>query len=79
MKNFRKLNIWQNGITIVKMTYRLADMLPNDEKYGLRSQICRAAVSVPSNIAEGSRKIVMLILDVFLILLWDLCSNWKLN
>lgn len=56
MKNFRKLNIWQNGITIVKMTYRLADMLPNDEKYGLRSQICRAAVSVPSNIAEGSSR-----------------------
>ncbi len=53
MKNFRKLNIWQNGITIVKMTYRMADMLPKNEKYGLRSQICRAAVSVPSNIAEG--------------------------
>lgn len=35
------------------MIYRLADMLPSDEKYGLRSQICRAAVSVPSNIAEG--------------------------
>jgi four helix bundle protein len=53
MKNFRKLNIWQNGISIVKMTYRIVELLPETEKYGLRSQMCRAAVSVPSNIAEG--------------------------
>ncbi|MCY1633325.1 four helix bundle protein [Marinifilum sp. D737] len=53
MKDFRKLNIWQQGVTIVKMTYRIVDLLPETEKYGLRSQMCRAAVSVPSNIAEG--------------------------
>ena len=53
MRDFRKLNIWQNGISIVKMTYRMAEMLPENEKFGLKSQMCRAAVSIPSNIAEG--------------------------
>ena len=53
MRNFRTLNIWQEGIAIVKQIYRLAEWLPVEEKYGLRSQICRSAVSIPSNIAEG--------------------------
>ena len=53
MKNFRKLTIWKNGINIVKKVYQLAGMLPDHEKYGLKNQICRASVSVPSNIAEG--------------------------
>ena len=53
MRNFRTLNTWQEGIAIVKQVYRLAELLPVEEKYGLRSQICRSAVSIPSNIAEG--------------------------
>ena len=53
MRNFRTLNIWQEGIAIVKQVYHLAELLPVEEKYGLRSQICRSAVSIPSNIAEG--------------------------
>lgn len=53
MRNFRELKIWQNGISIVKRIYRLVELLPENEKYGLRSQICRASISVPSNIAEG--------------------------
>ncbi len=53
MRDFRTLNIWQGGIAIVKQVYRLAESLPVEEKYGLRSQICRSAVSIPSNIAEG--------------------------
>jgi S23 ribosomal protein. len=53
MRNFRNLEIWKEGITLVKLIYKLANELPNEEKYGLRSQITRAAVSVPSNIAEG--------------------------
>ena len=53
MRNFRTLNIWKEGIAIVKEVYRLAAFLPVEEKYGLRSQICRSAVSIPSNIAEG--------------------------
>jgi len=53
MRNFRKLEIWKEGIALVKQIYKLANELPKEEKYGLRSQITRAAVSVPSNIAEG--------------------------
>ena len=53
MRDFRKLDIWKNGNEIVKHVYRLSDKLPSEEKFGLRSQITRAAVSIPSNIAEG--------------------------
>ena len=53
MRNFRSLNIWKEGIELVKRIYKLAELLPPEEKFGLKSQICRAAVSVPSNIAEG--------------------------
>jgi len=53
MRDFRKLDIWKNGIDIVKMIYALSDQLPKEERFGLRSQITRAAVSIPSNIAEG--------------------------
>ena len=40
-------------MSIVKMIYRLSKLLPKEERYGLTSQMCRAAVSLPSNIAEG--------------------------
>ena len=53
MRNFRNLNIWKNGIDLVKEIYQISALLPVEEKYGLKSQICRAVVSVPSNIAEG--------------------------
>lgn len=53
MRDFRKLEIWKNGIELVKQVYQLSSMLPSEEKFGLRSQITRAVVSIPSNIAEG--------------------------
>ncbi|MGO4920375.1 four helix bundle protein [Maribacter spongiicola] len=53
MRDFKKLEIWKNGITIVKHAYSLVQKLPSEEKFGLKSQLSRAAVSVPSNIAEG--------------------------
>lgn len=53
MRDFRKLDIWKNGRDIVKIVYEISDQLPNEERFGLRSQITRAAVSIPSNIAEG--------------------------
>lgn len=56
MRNFRKLKIWEQGIEIVKEIYKIAQKLPSDEKFGLKSQITRAAVSIPSNIAEGSSR-----------------------
>lgn len=56
MRNFRKLKIWEQGIVIVKEIYKIAQKLPSDEKFGLKSQITSAAVSIPSNIAEGSSR-----------------------
>ncbi|WP_298881136.1 four helix bundle protein [uncultured Polaribacter sp.] len=56
MRNFRKLKIWQQGIEIVKEVYKLSQKLPSEEKFGIKSQITRAAISVPSNIAEGSSR-----------------------
>ena len=53
MKNYRNLNIRKGNTTFVKKVYHLAELLPLEEKYGLRSQISHAAISIPSNIAEG--------------------------
>ena len=53
MRNFRNFEIWKQGIELVKLIYEVIKFLPGEEKYGLKSQITRAAVSVPSNIAEG--------------------------
>lgn len=54
MHNFTNLQIWQKGIDVAQMVYALSDELPKNEKYGIISQIQRAAVSIPSNIAEGA-------------------------
>ena len=53
IRNFNDLKIWQRGIELVKMVYRVTSTLPAVEKYGIVSQMRRSAVSVPSNIAEG--------------------------
>ncbi|MBN2011839.1 four helix bundle protein [candidate division KSB1 bacterium] len=66
MRDFRTLNIWKEGISLVKNVYNLADLLPQEEKYGLKSQICRAAVSIPSNIAEGCSRLSQIDFERFL-------------
>ena len=53
MRDFRKYTVWQDGIKFVKRIYKFSESLPKDEKFGLISQIKRASVSIPSNIAEG--------------------------
>lgn len=53
MKNFRNYLIWNQGIELAVDAYALVKQLPKEELYGLSSQIKRAAVSIPSNIAEG--------------------------
>lgn len=53
MRNFKSLEIWNNGIQIVKETYLLSKKLPKDERNGLKIQVTRASVAIPSNIAEG--------------------------
>jgi four helix bundle protein len=52
--NFRELKIWKESLKFVKQIYLLTANLPLDEKFGLKSQINRCAISIPSNIAEGS-------------------------
>lgn len=52
--NFRELNSWKVSFDLVKEVYLLCKGLPEEEKFGLKSQIQRCAVSIPSNIAEGS-------------------------
>ncbi len=53
IENFRDLQVWQRGMNLVVDVYRLSASFPTFETYGLASQIRRAAVSIPSNIAEG--------------------------
>lgn len=52
--NFREIKIWQEALVLVKEVYAFTSNLPKEEKYGITSQINRSAVSIPSNIAEGS-------------------------
>jgi four helix bundle protein len=53
IRSFRDLVAWRKGIELCKRVYRLSAGFPDAERFGLTSQIRRAAVSVPSNIAEG--------------------------
>ena len=53
IKTYKELLIWQKGIKIVILVYKIVKSFPQDELYGLTSQLKRASVSVPSNIAEG--------------------------
>lgn len=55
-QSYRDLLVWQKGIELAKLLYPLTAKLPAEEKFGLVSQIRRAAVSVPSNIAEGQAR-----------------------
>src|SRR6476646_8790366 len=56
MRNFKELKIWQKGFEIAVDIYRLIETFPKSEKFSLVQQPTRAAVSIPSNIAEGSSR-----------------------
>ncbi|HVN82548.1 MAG TPA: four helix bundle protein [Terriglobia bacterium] len=56
IRYYRDLQVWQKAIQLAKSIYRISASFPNEEKYGLVSQIRRASVSVPSNIAEGQAR-----------------------
>jgi four helix bundle protein len=53
IENYQDLIVWQKSMKMVEIVYYLTNTLPPEEQWGLRSQMRRAAVSVPSNIAEG--------------------------
>jgi len=54
--SYKDLLVWQKGIALVKQVYRITSVFPAEEKFGLVSQMRRAAVSIPSNIAEGQAR-----------------------
>jgi four helix bundle protein len=54
--HYKELKIWQKGMSLAKSVYRLTVRFPAEEKFGLSAQMRRAAVSVPSNIAEGQAR-----------------------
>ena len=54
MRNFRDYDIWQDSMVIVDKIYNTVDNFPKNEQFALISQMTRSAVSIPSNIAEGS-------------------------
>lgn len=54
MHNYKNLHIWQEGIALARKIYEVTGTFPTNEKYGIVSQMTRAAVSIPSNIAEGA-------------------------
>ena len=55
-QNYRDLLVWQKGIQLAKVVYVLTDRFPAEEKFGLITQLRRASVSIPSNIAEGQAR-----------------------
>jgi len=56
IRSFKDLVVWQKGISLTKKVYVLTRTFPDSERFGLVSQMRRAAVSVPSNIAEGQAR-----------------------
>ena len=56
MRNFKELKIWQKGFQVAINCFKLTSEFPAQEKFGLTSQVSRAGVSIPSNIAEGSSR-----------------------
>ena len=55
-QSYKDLNVWQKGIELAKLIYTLTARFPTEEKFGLVSQMRRATVSIPSNIAEGQAR-----------------------
>jgi four helix bundle protein len=55
-QSYRDLLVWQKGMSLAKVIYKLTATFPAEEKFGLVSQMRRAAVSVPSNLAEGQAR-----------------------
>lgn len=56
VRSYKDLIVWQKAMDLVELVYHLTKLFPKDEQYGLSNQLRRAAVSIPSNIAEGQAR-----------------------
>ena len=56
IQRYRDMRVWQSGMGLVESIYRLSRAFPRHETYGLAGQMHRAAISIPSNIAEGTTR-----------------------
>jgi four helix bundle protein len=56
IRDYKDLQVWQKGMVLAKQIYQMTQAFPSEEKFGIVSQMRRAAVSVPSNIAEGQAR-----------------------
>ena len=54
MNNYKELIVWQKSMALVEVVYKLTTSFPDEEKFGITTQMRRSAVSIPSNIAEGA-------------------------
>ena len=79
MRNFKELKIWQKGFEIAIKSFKLTNLFPKEEKFGISSQITKAAVSIPSNIAEGSSRSSEKDYAGSLKFHWDQRMNWRHN
>ena len=55
-KPHKKLNVWSDAVDLAQQIYKVTERFPSNEQFGLTSQVRRAAVSIPSNIAEGAAR-----------------------
>ncbi len=80
LKNYKDLNVWQKSYEQCLKIYKITAKFPNEERYGLTSQIRRSAVSIPSNIAEKQsvmeERLLLITLGCFTFLMVRFV-NWK--
>lgn len=79
MKTFREIKVWRKAMNSVTKLYAISKNFPNEELFGLTSQMRRSAISIPSNIAEGFRRRYGKDFKDSCKLQWDLYLNFKRN
>jgi hypothetical protein len=79
MSDYKELDVWKKSVEVVTEIYRITGFFPADEKFGITNQMRRAAVSIPSNIAEGSARHHAKDFIHFLQLRMDLRQSLKRN
>ena len=79
IKSYKDLTVWQKAMDLVVEIYRIVKILPPEERYALSDQMRRAAVSIPSNIAEGNARGSKKDYANFFLLLKDQMLNCKLS